>query len=71
MGELLTAFGDAFTATAALALPAAFLWGALSVALSPCHLSSVPLVVAYMSGGAELPAGRRALAWHRNPIIPR
>ncbi len=61
MGELLTAFGDAFTATAALALPAAFLWGALSVALSPCHLSSVPLVVAYMSGGAELPAGRRAL----------
>lgn len=61
MGELLAAFGSAFGATAAFALPAAFAWGVLSVALSPCHLSSVPLVVAYMSGGAELPAGRRAL----------
>jgi cytochrome c-type biogenesis protein len=62
VGDLLTAFGGAFTATAALALPAAFVWGVLSVALSPCHLSSVPLVVAYMSGGAELPTGRVALA---------
>jgi cytochrome c-type biogenesis protein len=61
VGELLTAFGSAFTATAAIALPAAFAWGVLSVVLSPCHLSSVPLVVAYMSGGAELPTGRRAL----------
>ena len=61
MVELLTAFGRAFEATAALALPAAFLWGLLSVVLSPCHLSSVPLVVAYMSGGDELPTGRRAV----------
>ncbi len=62
MVELLTAFGRAFEASAALALPAALLWGVLSVVLSPCHLSSVPLVVAYMSGGDELPAGRRAVA---------
>ncbi|HEX9050092.1 MAG TPA: cytochrome c biogenesis protein CcdA [Anaeromyxobacter sp.] len=62
MVELLTAFGSAFAASAAVAVPAAFAWGVLSVALSPCHLSSVPLVVAYMSGGEELPAGRRALA---------
>ncbi len=61
MVELLTAFGRAFEASAALALPAAFLWGALSVVLSPCHLSSIPLVVAYMSGGEELPTGRRAV----------
>jgi len=61
VGELLTRFGEAFAANAAFALPAAFVWGALSVALSPCHLSSVPLVVAYMSGGTELPSGRRAL----------
>ncbi len=61
MGELLGAFGRAFTATAAFALPAAFAWGVLSVALSPCHLASVPLVVAYMSGTVELPSGRRAL----------
>ncbi len=61
MGELLTRFGEAFAASGTVALAAAFLWGILSVALSPCHLSSVPLVVAYMSGGTELPTGRRAL----------
>ena len=61
MVELLTAFGRAFEASAALALPAAFLWGLLSVILSPCHLSGIPLVVAYMSGGDELPTGRRAV----------
>ncbi len=61
MVELLTAFGRAFEASAALALPAAFLWGLLSVVLSPCHLSSIPLVVAYMGGGEELPTGRRAV----------
>jgi cytochrome c-type biogenesis protein len=61
VGELLTRFGGAFAADAAFALPAAFVWGILSVALSPCHLSSVPLVVAYMSGDTELPWGRRAL----------
>jgi cytochrome c-type biogenesis protein len=61
MGELLSAFGRAFEASAALALPAAFLWGVVSVALSPCHLSSIPLVVAYMSGDDEPPGGRRAV----------
>lgn len=62
MAEILTAFGDAFSASLLLAAPAALLWGVLSVLLSPCHLSSVPLVVAYMGGGSELPSGRRALA---------
>jgi cytochrome c-type biogenesis protein len=59
---ILTAFGDAFSASFFLAAPAALLWGVLSVVLSPCHLSSVPLVVAYMGGGSEPPTGRRALA---------
>jgi cytochrome c-type biogenesis protein len=58
---LLTWFGAAFGGSGGLALAAAFAWGVLSVVLSPCHLSSVPLVVAYMSGGDELPSGRRAL----------
>lgn len=62
MVELLTRFGESFAASGALALAAAFTWGVLSVVLSPCHLSSVPLVVAYMSGEGELPSGRRALA---------
>ena len=62
MVELLTAFGAAFSGSLLLAAPAALAWGVLSVVLSPCHLSSVPLVVAYMAGGAEPPAGRRAVA---------
>jgi cytochrome c-type biogenesis protein len=62
VAELLTAFAGAFSASLLLAAPAALLWGVLSVALSPCHLSSVPLVVAYMAGGPDLPTGRRALA---------
>jgi cytochrome c-type biogenesis protein len=60
--ELLTAFGNAFSASLLVAAPAALAWGVLSVVLSPCHLSSVPLVVAYMAGGTELPTARRALA---------
>lgn len=60
MERLLSTFSGAFGATAGVATAAAFAWGVLSVALSPCHLSSVPLVVAYMSGGNELPTGRRA-----------
>ncbi len=61
MTELLTRFGEAFAAAGVVALVAAFAWGILSVVLSPCHLSSVPLVVAYMSGGEDFPTGRRAL----------
>lgn len=32
----------------ALALTAAFLWGILSILLSPCHLASLPLIVAFI-----------------------
>jgi cytochrome c-type biogenesis protein len=32
-----------------VALLGAFLWGVLSILLSPCHLSSIPLVVGYIS----------------------
>jgi len=32
-----------------LALVGAFLWGVLSILLSPCHLASIPLVVGYIS----------------------
>lgn len=32
-----------------LALLGAFLWGVLSILLSPCHLTSIPLVVGYIS----------------------
>ncbi|MFO0582813.1 MAG: cytochrome c biogenesis protein CcdA [Anaeromyxobacter sp.] len=59
---LLETFGHAVTDAPLVAAPAALAWGALSVFLSPCHLSSIPLVVAYMNGAAESPGPRRAAA---------
>ena len=32
-----------------MALAASFLWGVLSVLLSPCHLSSLPLIIGYIN----------------------
>jgi cytochrome c-type biogenesis protein len=34
----------------AFAAIGAFLWGIISVALSPCHMASIPLIVAYVGG---------------------
>jgi cytochrome c-type biogenesis protein len=44
-----------------IAIGAAFLWGMLSVLLSPCHLSSIPLIVAFIDKQGRMSA-RRALA---------
>ncbi len=32
-----------------VALSASFAWGILSVLLSPCHLSAIPLLIGYIS----------------------
>jgi cytochrome c-type biogenesis protein len=37
------------------------LWGMVSVLFSPCHLASIPLIVAYVGGQDELVEGRRAV----------
>ena len=39
---------SAVQGTPAFAIGAAFLWGILSMALSPCHLSSIPLIVGFI-----------------------
>jgi cytochrome c-type biogenesis protein len=38
----------------------AFSWGMISVMLSPCHIASIPLVVAYVGGQDEIIKGRQA-----------
>jgi len=43
--ELFTQMTHAIEGSAGIALSAAFIWGALSVLLSPCHLASIPLIV--------------------------
>jgi cytochrome c-type biogenesis protein len=41
-----------------VALGAAFVWGVLSILLSPCHLTSIPLVVAFINEQAGLTSKR-------------
>ena len=52
----------AFATPSAIAFGAAALWGLLSVLLSPCHLGSIPLIVAYINNGAR-PNRRRAFGY--------
>jgi len=37
-----------------------FLWGMISVVFSPCHLASIPLIVAYVGGQQEILNPRQA-----------
>jgi cytochrome c-type biogenesis protein len=48
MERLFTSLSRAVEATPATAVAASFLWGILSVVLSPCHLSSIPLIVGFI-----------------------
>ncbi len=47
--ELFTNLGHAIEANYFMAVFAAFAWGFLTVILSPCNLTSIPLVIAYVS----------------------
>jgi len=46
--ELFVTLTRAVEGTAAVALGAAFVWGVLSILLSPCHLASIPLIVGFI-----------------------
>lgn len=61
MESLFTALTEAIEKSPAIALAAAFVWGILSILLSPCHLASVPLVVGFMGGVENLRASRGAV----------
>ena len=45
MEQIFVRIGEAFEGSHAIGLGAAFVWGILSVLLSPCHLASIPLIV--------------------------
>lgn len=61
MGQLFTYLSNALEGQAMLALFAAFVWGVLSVVLSPCHLASIPLVVGYVGQQKEITTKRAFL----------
>jgi cytochrome c-type biogenesis protein len=48
MEKLFTTLTEAVQGAAWLAVTAAFVWGVLSVLLSPCHLASIPLIVGFI-----------------------
>lgn len=45
MTELFARLTHAIDAAGGIALAAAFIWGILSILLSPCHLASIPLII--------------------------
>ena len=54
MEALFTSLTRAVEGSAPLALTAALVWGVLSIVLSPCHLSSIPLIVGFISEQGDL-----------------
>ena len=61
MQDLLVGLTRAVEGAPHLALGAAFVWGILSILLSPCHLSSIPLIVGFIGEQSNLTT-RRAFA---------
>jgi cytochrome c-type biogenesis protein len=45
---LFSVLSSAVGGSAAIAISASFAWGVLSILLSPCHLSSIPLIVGFI-----------------------
>jgi len=48
MQQLFTTLTRAVEGAPAIAVSAAFLWGVLSILLSPCHLASIPLIIGFI-----------------------
>jgi len=49
---------QAVGSTTLVAIAASFTWGVLSVLLSPCHLASIPLIVAFVNGQGQMTTRR-------------
>ena len=54
MIKLFSALSHAIEGAPLIAIGAAFVWGILSIILSPCHLTSIPLIIGYLSNQREL-----------------
>jgi cytochrome c-type biogenesis protein len=58
MEKLFITLTHAVEGTAVIALAAAFIWGVLSILLSPCHLASIPLIVGFIGQQGKMSAKR-------------
>lgn len=59
--DLFTWLSGTLTNSAGIALAGAFLWGVLSIVLSPCHLASIPLIVGFIDEQGRISARRAFL----------
>lgn len=56
MESLFTNLSHAVEGAPLMALTASFIWGVLSIVLSPCHLASIPLIVGFITKQGEVTA---------------
>jgi len=56
--DLFTWLTGALTGSPEIAIGAAFVWGILSVVLSPCHIACIPLIVGFIDGQGNISTGR-------------
>lgn len=59
--NLFTFLTEALYDSFGIALIASFVWGILSILLSPCHLSSIPLIVGFLASQGEKKTSRALL----------
>ena len=58
MQNLFNTLNHAIEGTAGIAILAAFIWGVISILLSPCHLASIPLIVSFIGEQGKTTAKR-------------
>jgi cytochrome c-type biogenesis protein len=58
VNELFAQLTRAMNGAPLIALGAAFVWGILSILLSPCHLASIPLIVGFIDEQGRISAKR-------------
>lgn len=61
MEEIFTTLTRAVEGTALVAIAASFVWGVLSILLSPCHLASIPLIVGFIDEQGRISTRRAFL----------
>ncbi|MBW2285055.1 MAG: sulfite exporter TauE/SafE family protein [Deltaproteobacteria bacterium] len=54
MDSVFLTVNEWMSAGSAIAALACFLWGMISVLFSPCHMASIPLIVAYVGGQQQV-----------------
>jgi cytochrome c-type biogenesis protein len=61
MEELFSRLGQAIEGAPAAAIGTAFIWGILSIVLSPCHMASIPLIVGFIDEQGRMSTRRAFL----------